>query len=379
YEGRRRQRAERVLESSRVNLLYRQLSDPDEVRARDGYFQGLRRLSPNSPLRDWLLIHDPVTAAEALGSMASKPRTLLRPEARRAFELWQSALMLEDRSGGWLGERAGYEAFLARGFPPRTTLATEEISCGGVAALAVGVSDGAYAPLVLHLHGGGYAMGSARGSRALAGRLAQAAGGVAVVPDYRLAPEHPYPAALEDVAAVYRQLRSEDPQRPLIVSGECAGGGLALGLLDVLRADGARQPDGVYVVSPFCDLSVSDTGFDFNVAVDPWFDRVFATQLAAAYVQSADTTDPRLSPLLLDCTGFPPMLIHAAAEEAALPGAAALAANARAAGVEVQFRAFADSVHSFVLFDFLPETDEALEEFAVLAAAARERVLATEV
>jgi salicylate hydroxylase len=379
YEGRRRRRAERVLESSRVNLLYRQLSDPDKVRARDGYFHGLHRLSPASPLRDWFLIHDSVAAANELGTAAAEARALSRPQAQRAFELWRGALTLEDRSNGWLGERAGYAALLKRETAPAAGAHTEDVELGGVKAIRVGVLDaGDSAPLVLHLHGGAYSMGSAATSVALAARLAAAAGGVAVVPEYRLAPEHPYPAALEDVAAVYAQLRADDPHRPLIVSGECAGGGLALSLLDVVRADGSRQPDAVYVVSPFCDLTVSEAGFDFEAATDPWFDRVFATQLAAAYVQSADTADPRLSPLLLDCTGFPPMLIHAAAEEAALPGAAALAANAQDAGVEVQFRAFADSVHSFVLFDFLPETDEALAEFAGLAAAARDRALATE-
>ncbi|HEX4035621.1 MAG TPA: alpha/beta hydrolase fold domain-containing protein [Solirubrobacteraceae bacterium] len=379
YERRRRVRVERVLESSRVNLLYRQLSDPAKVRARDGYFKGLHRLSPASPLRDWFLIHDPVAAAAALGTPAADLRALKRPQARRAFDLWRSALSLEDRCNGWLGERAGYAAFLERETTPAPGARTEEVELGGVEALRIGAPGADEStPIVLHLHGGAYSMGAARSAVALAARLAAAAGGVAVVPDYRLAPEHPYPAALEDVVAVYAQLRCDDPRRPLIVTGECAGGGIALSLLDVVRAQGSRQPDAVYVVSPFCDLTVSEAGFDFDAATEPWLDRVFATQLAAAYVQSADTADPRLSPLLLDCAGFPPLLIHAAAEEAALPGAAAVAANARAANVDVRFRAFEDSVHSFVLFDFLPETETALEEFAALSAVALERAVAIE-
>ena len=330
-------------------------------------------------MRNWLLSHDPVAAAEALGTEAAATRTLRRPQAQRAFELWRDALTLEDRSNGWLGERAGYEAFLERTFPPEASLPTEEVVCGGVKTLRVSpphTEDSA--PLLLHLHGGGYSMGSAASSLELAGRLAGAARGVAVVAEYRLAPEHPFPAALEDIAAVYTQLRSDAPDRPLIVSGECAGGGLALSLVDVLRADGARLPDAVYVVSPFCDLSVTEAGWGFEAATDPWFDRVFATQLAAAYVQTSDPADPRVSPILLDPSGFPPLLIHAAESEAAFPGAAAIAARAQAAGVEMQLRSFPDSVHSFVLFEFLPEARTALDEFASFAAAAREGAIATE-
>ena len=109
---------------------------------------------------------------------------------------------------------------------------------------------------MLHLHGGAYTMGSARGAVELAARLAGAVGGWALVPDYRLAPEHAHPAALDDALAAYRWLAGEHPGSPVVISGECAGGGLALALAVALRDAGEELPAALHVVSPFCDLTI---------------------------------------------------------------------------------------------------------------------------
>jgi salicylate hydroxylase len=386
YVDRRKARTTRMLESSRVNLRNSQTSDPDQVRARNGYVRGLRRLSPiGPPMQEWLLAHDPVAAAdqspeEFARNLVVPGNPMLRPESRRAFDRWRAALTGEHRAAGWLGERAGYAEFV------RGTLHPDDagdpavaVDCDGTAALRVGTPargpspSNSWAPAVLHLHGGGYVMGSAELAAPLAGRLAAAVGGWALVPDYRLAPEHPFPAALDDALAAYRWLAREHPRAPIVVSGECAGGGLALSLALALRDagdPGIRMPAGIHLVSPFCDLAVSAEQLG-DAATDPWFNRIALIQLAACYIHDTDPAQPLVSPARADLSGLPPLLVQAAEPEALFPGARRLADRARAAGVPVTFSPVADSVHSFVLFDFLPETDAALAEFAAFAQAVR--------
>jgi salicylate hydroxylase len=373
YVYRRRRRTTRMLESSRVNLANSQTSDPVQVRARNGYYRGLRRLNPvAAPMAEWLLGHDPVRAAlqtneEFEAAQMPPANPMRRPEAQRAYSLWQGALSLEDRSRGWLGERAGYDKFVRREFPA-PTLPTDVVNCNGVRAIRVAPIEAPdWTPIVLHLHGGGYVMGSADTSLELAGRLATAIGGWTLVPDYRLAPEEPYPAALDDAVACYRWLVANFPRSPICVFGECAGGGLAIALALRVRQSGERLPDVLHVVSPFVDLAVRDSYLNTEAKLDPWFNRVTATQFAASYVQEADLTDPLLSPIDADLSGLPPLLVHAARDEALYPSARTLAERAASAGVSCEFHAVEDSVHSFVLFPFLPEAPASLATFARFA------------
>lgn len=386
YTFRRQARTRRMLESSRVNLRNSQTSDPVQVRARNGYVRGLRRLSPvGPPMQEWLLAHDPVAAAqqspgEFERNLAVPVNPMRRPESRRAFDLWRTALTGEHRAAGWLGERRGYAEFI-RGKLHSASVSgpTAGVSCDGTRALQVGAPPRDDAPAVLHLHGGGYVMGSAELSVPLAARLAEAVGGWSLVPDYRLAPEHPFPAALHDVLAAYRWLARQYPQAPVIVSGECAGGGLALSLALALRGDpglrdaagpARRMPAGIHVVSPFCDLALSAGELDAAAGTDPWFNRIALLQLAACYIHDTDPGQPLVSPVRGDLAGLPPLLIQAAESEALFSSARRLADRARNAGVPVTFSPVADSVHSFVLFDFLPESGRALAEFAAFAHAA---------
>ena len=141
-----------------------------------------------------------------------------RPQARRACDLWRTALTGEHRAAGWLGERRGYAQFLRGRLHPAGPSGPSgpsvSISCDGTPALQVGRPLPDDAPVVLHLHGGGYSMGSAELAAPLAGRLAEAVGGWSLVPDYRLAPEYPFPAALHDVVAVYQWLARRVPAGP---------------------------------------------------------------------------------------------------------------------------------------------------------------------
>ena len=400
YAFRRKARTTRMLESSRVNLRNSQTSDPAQVRARNGYLRGLEQLSPaGPPMQEWLLAHDPVaaaqqTAAEFEQALAVPGNPMHRPEARRAYDLWRGALTGEHRAAGWLGERQGYAEFVRdRLHPPTGGGPAVAVSCDGTPALLVGrparaPSPDSRAPVVLHLHGGGYALGSAELSLSLAGQLAEAAGGWALVPDYRLAPEHPFPAALDDALAAYRWLARRYPLAPVIVSGECAGGGLALSLALALRDEAggraveggagglgqtARMPAGLHVVSPLCDLALSADDLGPAADSDPWLNRIALIQLAACYIQDTDPGHPLVSPVRADLSGLPPLLIQAAEPEALFPSAQRLADRARDAGVPVTFRPVADSVHSFILFDFLPETGRALTEFTAFARTAAAR------
>jgi salicylate hydroxylase len=291
-----------------------------------------------------------------------------RSESQRAYDLWRGALTGEHRAAGWLGERRGYAEFLQRTLPraagdgPAATL-----SCDGTPALRIGRPRPDGAPAVLHLHGGGYVMGSAELAVPLAGRLAEAVGGWSLVPDYRLAPEYPFPAALDDALAAYRWLAREYPRAPILVSGECAGGGLALALAVALRdaaGPASRMPAGVHVVSPFCDLAPPADSLDAAADSDPWLNRIALLQLAACYIHDTDPGGALVSPARADLSGLPPLLIQAAEPEALFPSAQRLADRARAAGVPVTFSPVADSVHSFILFDFLPEAGRAVAEFA---------------
>jgi acetyl esterase/lipase len=174
------------------------------------------------------------------------------------------------------------------------------------------------------------------------------------------------------VLAAYRWLARHYPQAPVLVSGECAGGGLALSLALALRdseeaAD--RMPAALHVVSPFCDLDLP-AGELAAADSDPWFNRIALIQLAACYLHDADPASALVSPLHADLSGPPPLLIQAAEPEALFASARRLAGRARDAGVPVTFSPVADSVHSFILFDFLPEADRAVAEFAAFAAAA---------
>ena len=216
-------------------------------------------------------------------------------------------------------------------------------------------------------------MGSARAAAGLTGRLAEAIGGWGLAVDYRLAPEHPYPAALEDCLTVYRWLLREHGGAPVLFSGECGGGGLAVSLALWLREHGEPLPLALHVASPLCDLTVSGDSAAANSGSDPWLSRDFLLALSASYLGEASALDPQVSPVFADLHGFPPILIHAASGEVLADDATALAHAAETAGVPVILRMVDDTVHKFLLFDFLPELREALGEVAVLV----EDVLAT--
>jgi salicylate hydroxylase len=365
YEARRRPRATRYQVSARSNDRFMREADPALVRARNGRFRGLQRLDPDGEtLWRALYAFDAVTAAERpVEAIRDTKSPLRRDEAIRAFELWRTALTSEDLAGGWLSQRAGYERFLARVAPVARDLTVERIDCDGVSALKATAPGGDDGPVVLHLHGGGFTMGSAHSAAGLAGRLAIAVRGTVVVPDYRLAPEHGYPAGLDDARRAWQWLVEANPKQ-ILVTGEEAGGGLGLALAVALRDAGERLPDALWLVSPLCDLTISAPSIDAASVSDPWHDRDRLVYSAASYIQDTDPRRPLASPLFAEMRGLPPMLLYVAEGEALHDDAVRVAAKAANTGVEVVLRTVPDSVHAFALFDFLPETAAAIDELA---------------
>lgn len=223
----------------------------------------------------------------------------------------------------------GRVAVLPRGIRVR------RISLGGRPAERIEAPDADATRAVLYLHGGGYTVGSAVTHRALAAHLAAAAGAPVYLLDYRLAPEHPYPAALEDAVAAYHELLAGVEPERLAVSGDSAGAGLALALMTRLRGSGVPFPGALGLISPWVDLTLDGVRDDRR---DPMLRTAWARACAERYGAGADLRAPELSPLFGNLAGLPPMLVHGASDEILLAGVERLVERARSAGVHVRYR-----------------------------------------
>jgi monoterpene epsilon-lactone hydrolase len=202
---------------------------------------------------------------------------------------------------------------------------------------------------VLFLHGGGYVLGSATAFGSFAGQIATRAGADAFVADYRLAPEHPFPAAIDDAVTSYRGLVADGAER-IVVVGDSAGGGLALALLSILAAqleNGALQPVGAAVMSPWTDLALTGASFDSRAEVDPIFTRGTLVALANLYLQGHDASDPKASPLYARLAGPPPIRIDVGNDEVLLDDSRRYAELAQAAGVDVTLSIWTGMPHVF--------------------------------
>ncbi|GEA87009.1 alpha/beta hydrolase fold domain-containing protein [Cellulomonas cellasea] len=257
-------------------------------------------------------------------------------------------------------QRAGFEQFAAR--PIENDVTVDEVRLGGVPALRLAPPRAAGAAL-LYLHGGGYVIGSARSGAGLAAALARRANAVAYSLDYRLAPEHPFPAAVEDGLAAYTGLLAAGHEAgEVVVAGDSAGGGLALALLLSARGVGLPQPAAVAVMSPWVDLTLTGESLRAKEADDAIFDAADVAGYAAQYLGDHDPVDPLASPVLADLDGLPPLLIQVGTNEVLLDDATRLAARAASAHVTVTLEVVARAPHVFQHFaGQLDEADLALD------------------
>lgn len=221
---------------------------------------------------------------------------------------------------------------------------------------------------LLYLHGGGYCLGSIETHRALAARLARAIGCRAVLPQYSLAPEHPFPAALGEVRRVYRDLLERGMAAGrLLVGGDSAGGGLALALLLELRTS-SELPAGGVLLSPWTDLTLEVAARNAATIDDPMITLDGARRLAAYYVDDGDPADPAISPVFADLAGLPPLLVQVGTRELLLDDARRVVEQGRQGGVEVDLQQWSGMMHVFQAFaPYVPEARLAIEAIGVWA------------
>lgn len=217
-------------------------------------------------------------------------------------------------------------------------------------------------PVILYLHGGGYVLGNCATHRNIAARIALSAASRTIVPEYRLAPEHRFPAAVEDAIAVYDGLLDAGlPPSELMVAGDSAGGGLAAALLLSLRDSRRPLPRLAVLISPWTDLTLSGDSYRTRADLDP-IDRVVALRrMVQAYLGGADPTDPLASPIFGDLHGLPPLLIQTGDHEVLLDDSVRFAQQARAAGVDVELEIWPEMWHGWQYSaPELPEATEAI-------------------
>ncbi len=221
---------------------------------------------------------------------------------------------------------------------------------------------------VLYLHGGAFVMGSAASYRSRASRVSYRCRAEVFVPEYRLAPEHPFPGALEDAVEAWRYLVSLQPEGPVLVAGDSAGGGLALSLVVMLRALGERLPDGAVLLSPWLDLS--DSGGQ-GPPRDLWFTPAHLQRWSRHYLGRADARNPLVSPAYADPSGLCPLLVLAGEDELLLGDACRFVDRARAAGTDARLHVGTGMQHDWPLT--LPWLDESRRAWAAIAAFVDER------
>jgi salicylate hydroxylase len=357
YEARRKPRASRVQNSSRTLEHVWHMSDPAEIVRRNRTLRSVMEIDPDAEsIYGWVYRYD--VDAEARRPLGAAAATLVRPEAQRAWSMWAAMLGPRDLDRQHHGIREAYDRFLLENFRPDPDVSIAEEDRDGLRCLRATAREGG--PVVLHLHGGGYLVGSPTASVGLASRLASAVGGTCVVPGYRRAPEHPFPAPVEDAVAAYERLLAGGVDASqILITGESAGGGLALALAMRLRDLDLPQPAGAVVMSPMADMALTGASID-EVHSDPISTRPLLTQMATSYLQGHDPRDPLASPVYGDFCGLPPLLVQVAENEALYADAQRVADAARRDGVQVEVDRYPDTVHVFQMFDFLPEATAAL-------------------
>ena len=267
--------------------------------------------------------------------------------------------------------RAGMDA-LAGLLPPPEGTRFEATSVGGVPGEWVTPPGSVADRTMLYLHGGAYMIGSPLSHRNLVARLAQAAGARALSLAYRLAPEHPFPAAVEDATAAYRGLLDSGvPARQIAIAGDSAGGGLTLATLIALRYYGVALPAAGVCLSPWVDLDMAGMSWFNGLGSDPILTRR-DTAAALAYLNGAPATTPLASPLYADLRGLPPLIVHIGSAEPLLSEDLAFAEKARAAGVDVTLDVWPEMFHVWQMF--APNFPEATQAIDKLGAFVKSRI-----
>src|SRR5207302_8559389 len=273
----------------------------------------------------WLAVH-PLSPEDALGATA----------------LRASVAAFKGKLAG-TAARGPFDAIMEQVAAP-TDVTFEADTVGGIAGLWAKPARPRKGAAIIHLHGGWFNLGTARAYRNFVGHLDASAGADAFVPDYRLAPEHPFPAAVTDVEACYRGLVDKQINK-IAVTGDSAGGNLALVLLSIA---GAQAPVGAVAISPVTDLALSGESYETRAEADPYFTKSQVAGLVAAYLGETDPKNPLASALYGDLRGLPPIRVHVGDDEVLLDDSRRYVERAVAAGVDATLDVWMGMPHGFV-------------------------------
>jgi len=258
--------------------------------------------------------------------------------------------------------RAGFEQMAAM-FPVEADVECQPVSAGGVKSEWVTAPGADAGRAILYLHGGGYVIGSINTHRALAGRLSRAAKARVLVIDYRLAPEHPHPAAVDDAVAAYRWMLQQGlrPSR-VAVSGDSAGGGLTVATLVAIRDANLPMAAAGVPISPWVDMEAIGDSMTSKSAADPIVQKDGLLNMAKAYLGGKHSHTPLAAPIYADLSGLPALLIQVGTAETLLDDASRLAERAKKAGVNVTYEPWENMIHVWHLFaPMLDEGKQAIE------------------
>ncbi len=270
---------------------------------------------------------------------------------RGEIDAIRALLGSKPRPVGWSERRQRLDE-LGSVWPVADDVTCEAVDCDGVPGEWSQVPGSDPSRVLLFFHGGGYCSGSILSHRRMVSEAGRAARMRTLAIGYRLAPDHPYPAAHEDAMAAWRFLRRQGiAAENIAVGGDSAGGNLAITLINRLRAAGEALPACAWLISPWTDLTMSGATLDTKDAVDPLIHRAYLEELADAYAASADRRDPLISPLFADLHGFPPTLIQVGSAETLLADATRFAAAAGAADVDVTLEIWPHMIHAWPLWN----------------------------
>jgi acetyl esterase/lipase len=243
---------------------------------------------------------------------------------------------------------------------------TKTVQAGTIAAEWIIPGEASDSSVILYNHGGGYCVGSVNTHRSMASFIAKASKAKVMIIDYRLAPEYPFPAAIDDATNAYRWLLSNgsSPEN-IAIAGDSAGGGITVSMLVNLKKNDIPMPAAAVCLSPWVDLEMTGDSQKTKADLDVLIEKELLDKMAEAYVANADPKDPLVSPIYADLTGLPPMLIHAGTAEVLLDDARRLAERAEKAGVDVTLEIWDEMIHVFQYFAFmLPEGEAAIAKIA---------------
>lgn len=270
--------------------------------------------------------------------------------ADHEIEIIRAWLAERPRPAGVAERRQRLDALGAQ-YPLPGDVQVERVNANGVSAEWTTAPEADPACAMLYLHGGGYMAGSLVSHRHMIAQAGREARCRTLALDYRLAPEHPFPAALEDAVSGYRFLLSQGFQPARIaIAGESAGGGLAIAALVSLRDAGVELPACTWCSSPWVDLEAVGESMSSKATVDPMIQKPYVLELAGAYLNGADPRSPLASPIHADLRGLPPMLIQVGSAETLLDDAVRLARAAALADMAVTLQVWPDMIHAWHLF-----------------------------